>query len=243
MPTSHDATPTLTWDDLPRLFPDLAAPGRWLPRLRRHAELILEAAPAVRVTAVDEPDTVRRHFAESLEILRIALRSGPFESLADIGSGGGFPGMVIASVLPATTVHLVEPLGKRARLLAAMASAIGLENVTVHQMRAEEAGRTLLRDSCDVVTARAVAGLSELLEYTAPLCSPGGRIVLPKGSGFEVEFAAAQGALSALGCELAECEAMRPEISETLVVATFGRLGPTPPAYPRRPGIPAKRPL
>jgi 16S rRNA (guanine527-N7)-methyltransferase len=243
MEASGHAARALNWDELPGLFPDFPAPGRWLGRLQSQARLIAEAAPAVRVTAANEPDAVRRHFAESLEILRLILRSGPIESLADVGSGGGFPGLVIASVLPGVTVHLIEPLGKRARLLGSIAQALGVENVTVHQVRAEDAGRGLLRDSCDVVTARALAGLSELLEYTAPLCVPGGRIVLPKGSGFEAELAAAQGAMTVLGCGLVTCEAMRSEISATLSVATFRKAGVTPATYPRRAGMPAKRPL
>jgi len=211
--------------------------------LRRHARLIAERATRVRVSAVPASQTVGRQYAESLELLRIAELTGTVEMLIDVGSGGGFPGMVIAAVRPAMDVHLVEPLKKRARLLAELALDLGLTNVAVHSVRAEEAGRGPLRDAAPLVTARALAGLRELLEYTAPLAAPGGLIALPKGSAVADEIAGAQGALAALKCEVARVERMRPEISETISVVLLRKLGATPAQFPRRPGMPSKRPL
>lgn len=239
-----DETVKFNWDRLPVLFPGFPAHDRWLPLLRRHAELIEAAAPRVRVTAVPADEAVRRHYAESLELWRIVLaRHDAPRVLADVGSGGGFPGLVIAAVAPHVTVHLVEPLQKRARLLEEMARDLELTNVTVHAVRAEEAGRGALRDATDVVTARAVAELRELLEYTAPLAAPGALLAFPKGSGLDAELEAAWNAMQTLGAELAGIEPMRPEVSETLRVVTFRKTGSTPAAYPRRPGIPGKRPL
>lgn len=235
---------TLTWDELPGLFPALPDPDRWLPLLQCHAALLEAAAARVRVTAVAPGDAVRRQYAESLELLTIVEAHAPSPTaLADIGSGGGFPGLVIAIVRPGMRLHLVEPLQKRARLLAELVEALGLSNVTVHAARAEDAGRGPLRDSLPVVTARAVAELRELLEYTAPLAAPGGLIALPKGSAFAAELLAAAGSMAALACEFEALVAMRPEVSETLSVALFRTSGPTAAAYPRRPGVPAKRPL
>lgn len=233
----------LSWPELPLLFPDLEEPGRWLPLLERHAAILAEAAPRVRVTSVAAAASVRRHYAESLELLRIIRAQSGGETLADIGSGGGFPGLVIAAVEPDLSVHLVEPLQKRARLLEEAAAALGLRNVTIHAQRAEDAGRGPLRGTMAVVAARAVAPLAELLEYTAPFAAPGGLIALPKGSGLAAELAAATNAMASLAAGEPLIVPMRGEVSPMLSVLLLRKLGPTPAAFPRRAGLPAKRPL
>ncbi len=235
----------LDWAGLPILFSDVPGSGRWLPLLQAHAALLEAARDRVRVTAVASDEAVRRQYAESLELLRIAEDHtvGSGSPLVDVGSGGGFPGLVIAIVRPELEVHLVEPLQKRARLLAEMAAELGLRNVTVHPVRAEEAGRGQLRDSAAVVTARAVAELRELLEYTAPLAAPGGLLVFPKGSAFKEELDGAAAAMQELACDYQGFVPMRPEVSETLGLALFRKRAETPSRYPRRAGMPAKRPL
>lgn len=234
---------TLTWEGLGSLFPEFPGSSRWLSLLERHAELIASARSRVRVTSVRDEDIVRRHYAESLEILRIAGELGWGGLICDVGSGGGYPGMVFAAVIPDTEVHLVEPLQKRARLLEWMAQELGMANVRVHAERAEEAGRGPLRDGCGLVTARAVAELRELLEYTAPLAAEGGLLAIPKGSALESELAASSGAMQALSIGEERRVAMRDEISEHVEVLSFRKRGVTPAAYPRRPGVPGKRPL
>ncbi|MXY72264.1 MAG: 16S rRNA (guanine(527)-N(7))-methyltransferase RsmG, partial [Dehalococcoidia bacterium] len=132
---------------------------------------------------------------------------------------------------------------KRADLLGEMAEALGLANVQAHGERAEEAGRGVLRDSAALVIARAVAPLPVLLEYTAPLAATGGTIAAVKGSRGEAEFAEAGTALEALNCEHAGTEQMRSEVASQMRVLLFRKLGATPTRYPRRPGVPEKRPL
>ena len=230
----------LAWESLPDLFPDFPEPERWLALLRRYADLLAEAP--VRTTTVTGEEMVARHYAESLEAYRLA--GAPGEGVVvDVGSGGGFPGLVIAAVAPGLAVHLVEARRKRADLLAEMAEALGLANVTAHGVRAEEAGRGALRDSAELVIARAVAPLPVLLEYTAPLAAPGGVIAAVKGSRGEAELAAAGPAMAALNCEQAGADAMRDEIAGRMRVFRFRKLGATPARYPRRPGMPTKRPL
>jgi len=211
--------------------------------LRRHAHLIEDWAPRVRLTAVSAEEAARRQYAESLELLRIAELHEPTEMLADVGSGGGFPGLVVAAVRPSMAVHLVEPLKKRARFLEEAAGELALANVTVHAVRAEEAGRGPLRDASGLVTGRAVAALRQLLEYTAPLAAPEGLIALPKGSAVLEEVAGAQRGLAALNCEVAGIERMRAEISDTISVVLLRKAGATPDQFPRRSGMAAKRPL
>lgn len=234
----------LSWSDLPGLFPEFGEPGRWLPLLKRHASLVDEAAPHTRVTAVTGAAVVRRQYAESLEVLRIAATFTTFcHPYADVGSGGGYPGLVFAIINPGVHVSLVEPLRKRARLLEAMAAELGLANVRVLAERAEDAARGQLRDSCALVTARAVAELRELLEYTAPLAAPGGWIVLPKGSGAEAEVEEAGRAFAELACVHRATVPMRSQVSDSGMLVVVEKVGPTPERYPRRPGLPGKRPL
>ena len=237
---------TLQWEGLPRLFPAFESPERWLPVLREHARLLAAAAPAVRVTSVPVEEWPGRHYAEALELLRLVLERGDGRvpgSVIDVGSGGGFPGLVIAVLLPGAVVGLIEPLQKRARLLKEMAAALGLANVQVAACRGEDAGRGELRGSAEVVTARAVAPLRELLEYTAPLAAADGLIALPKGSALERELGDAEAAMEALGVAAGGSTPMRAVVSETLRIAFFRKTGATPARYPRRAGMAAKRPL
>ncbi|OAI43182.1 hypothetical protein AYO38_10965 [bacterium SCGC AG-212-C10] len=188
-------------------------------------------------------DVIQRHYAESLECIACALAVSDGPKLVDVGSGGGYPGLVAAAVLPALDVHLVEPLQKRATLLREMAVELGLTNVTVYPQRAEDAGRGPLRDSSPLVIARAVASLAELLEYTAPMCAPGGAIVLPKGSGYASEIEAAQFAAAELGCSFEPTVPMREAINPLAVLVVLRKSTLTNKKYPRRAGLPGKRPL
>ncbi len=237
----------MDWENLPALFPGFAPSEGWLETLRRHAEMLAEAAPAVRVSSVPSAEAVQRHYAESLELLRIFQTFYPTnfhgKSVADVGSGGGFPGTVLAALLPGAQVHLIEPLKKRARLLEQVASDLPLANVRVHPVRAEEAGRGHLRNAAALVTARAVASLPELIEYVAPLAERHGMIALPKGSRLEEELPAAAYAISQLACEVVAVVPMRPEVSEFGRVLLLRKVARTPLEYPRKPGIAGRTPL
>lgn len=229
------------WEWLAAFFADLGDPDAWLPRLQAHAAMLAESD--IRTTAVPPGEFVRRHFAESLEVLRLALECGGRPPVVDVGSGGGFPGLVIAAVFPEWEVHLVEPIQKRSQLLRTVAKALGLDQVFVHCERAETLARGLLREAANLVTARAVAPMREVLEYTVPFASISSPILLPKGSGFRDELHAAANAMHELGVEYEGAVPMRPEVSSTIVVARFRKVRRTPERYPRRPGIPHKRPL
>lgn len=237
----------MDWDDSPGLFPGFSDIPGWLEILRRHAKLLEEAAPAVRVSSVPASETVQRHYAESLELLRIVetFSSVNFsgKTVIDVGSGGGFPGIPLAALLPSARVHLVEPLKKRARLLEQAARELPLPNVKVHPIRAEEAGRGQLRNAAALVTARAVAALPELIEYVAPFAGRDGLIALPKGSRLEEELSDARFALSELACEYLATVPMRPEISEFGRILILRKTARTPLEYPRKPGVAGKTPL
>ena len=233
----------LTWDALPGLFPTLDNPARWLSLLQAHARVLQEHAGPVRTTAVDDDEAVFRHYAESLELLRVVDARRPPGAIVDVGPGGGFPGLVFAALLPDTPVTLVEPLKKRARLLEVAAERMALTNVVAVALRAEEAGRTDLREAAALVTARAVAPLAELIEYCAPLAAPGALIALPKGTGLQAEIHAASRALEVLTCVVEAVLPMRAEVSATPHVLLIRKGGVVPRQYPRRPGAPRKRPI
>jgi 16S rRNA (guanine527-N7)-methyltransferase len=197
----------------------------------------------VNLTAVaDETGIVTRHFLDSLR----CAQSWGFDphSLVDIGAGAGFPGLPLKLLNPALQLTLVESIAKKAAFLRHIVETLGLANVEIIVARAEAVGRDpAQRERYDLAAARAVADLRVLAEYCLPLCRVGGRFLAPKGARVEPELQAALPALGVLGGRLLAVEPVElPELEpRTLVV--IEKIAPTPPQYPRAPGIPAKRPL
>lgn len=225
----------------------LAPPER--ARLDAYATLLLAAnRRAGLVSAGTGREAVyRRHFAESLALLSaLEARSLLTPPVIDIGSGGGFPGLVIAIAKPGLRVTLLEASQKKASFLAAAARDLGLANVRVLGLRAEDAAHDPAeREAYALATARAVAPLAVLLEYAIPFLQPGGVLAALKGSGARRELAEAADALAELHGEVIETcvlpaatAAPRPP-----VLVLVRKTAPTPGRYPRRAGIPAKRPL
>jgi 16S rRNA (guanine527-N7)-methyltransferase len=193
-------------------------------------------------TVDDKRGIVVRHF---LDALRCALSwNSPPTRMADIGSGAGFPGLPLKILQPTIELTLVESVEKKAAFLRHIATTLGLSNVHILSLRAEELGRNPQhREHYDLVTARAVAELRVLAEYCLPLCRVGGRVLAPKGPQVEAEVAAAARAIDVLGGHLSNIEAVHlpGEPDRTLVV--IDKVAHTPERYPRAVGIPAKRPL
>jgi 16S rRNA (guanine527-N7)-methyltransferase len=161
--------------------------------------------------------------------------------IADLGSGAGFPGLVLAIALPGARVVLVESVGKKAGFLEEAAERLQLDNVEVVNGRAE--GWDAGRERCDVVTARALARLDVLLEYAAPLLRVDGALVAWKGKRDKGEETGAWKAGKILGMEAPVPVAVPgPDGSERHLYLSR-KLRSTPPDYPRRPGMAAKRPL
>ncbi len=214
-------------------------------RLLRYVELLLDANRRLNLTAIVDPEGIlRRHLLDSLRCLEGLPADA--RALADVGSGGGLPGIVLKVARPDLEVRLIESVRKKARFLAATVEALGLEGIQVDPRRAEEAGRDpALRESFDAVTARAVAPLPVLAEYAFPLLRIGGVGVFPKKGEIDAELEALKRALPLLGGGRVEVRPAPipglPEEGRVLVLAV--KAGPTPDRYPRRPGIPAKRPL
>ena len=157
-----------------------------------------------------------------------------------MGAGAGFPGLPLKIARPDLRLTLLEATGKKARFLEHLAAALSLDGVTVVAERAETfAGR----EAYDLVLARALAALPALLELTLPFCRVGGVVLaLKKGARLPAELASAGRALAILGGQLADPREyeLGGERRQLIVVR---KVSPTPAGYPRRPGLPAKKPL
>jgi 16S rRNA (guanine527-N7)-methyltransferase len=203
------------------------------------AVLALQTVDPAASTTVREPDVaVDRHIADSLVALELdPVRSA--RSIADVGSGAGWPGLALAAALPEAHVFLVESAIRHCRYLERAVEAAGLSNVDVVHARAEEwAG------ICDLVTARALAALPVVLEYAAPLLIDGGHVVAWKGAVNRDEASAGATAATELGLVPVEVRHVKPYADageRTLHV--FHKVAPTPQRFPRRPGMAVKRPL
>lgn len=202
--------------------------------------LLLLAVDRHAPTAIRSPDeAVDAHVADSLSGLRV----GPVReacSAADLGSGAGFPGLVLAVARPSARVTLVESARRKAAWLERTAATLGLENVAVASTRVEEwqGGPVAL------VTARALAALSVLVEYAAPLLGPEGHLVAWKGTPAPAEEADGRSAAEMVGLAQAEVVVVKPfrgVRGRRLYV--YRKVRPTPSRYPRRPGTATKRPL
>ncbi len=197
--------------------------------------------PAAPTTLRDPATAVDVHVADAL----IALEFGRVRAarhVADLGSGAGFPGLVLASALPESDVALVEANGRKCLFLTRAAEEMGLANVEVVDARAEAWPEGIA--SRDLVTARAVAPLPVLVEYAAPLLVPGGAFVAWKGRRDHAEEDDGAAAAAATGLEAAEVHAVHPwNGAEHLHLHLYVKVASTPNRYPRRPGMASKRPL
>jgi 16S rRNA (guanine527-N7)-methyltransferase len=210
-----------------------------IPPLATLLELL--ADPDAPTSVHDPAQALRVHIADSLAGLEVPeVRAA--RVVADLGAGGGLPGLVLAAAVPAARVALVESARRKCEFLRAASAAMELENVEVVWARAEEWQDGLGR--CDVVCARALASLAVLCEYAAPLLSPGGVLVAWKGAVAADEAEDAAAAAEHLGLAAEPVRSVVPfPGSERRTLHVLRKIGPTPPEFPRRPGMATKRPL
>ena len=189
----------------------------------------------------DPPTTVRdpvdEHLADSLSALPLL---GSPETLVDVGSGAGFPGLALAAALPSSRVTLVESQRRHAAVAARLRDAAGLRNVDIAAERVESVS---LRE-VSVVTARAVAPLAVLVEYAAPLLCAAGRLVAWKGGRDAAEERAGEEAAAIVGLSLESVERVEPfPAAHSRHLHVYVKTAATPERFPRRPGMARKRPL
>ncbi|MFQ5593637.1 MAG: 16S rRNA (guanine(527)-N(7))-methyltransferase RsmG [Anaerolineae bacterium] len=219
-----------------------------LEMFQKYYEELVDWNQRVNLTAISDYEDVQiRHFADSLAV-NLALDVaglGDQTSLVDIGSGAGFPGLPLKIAQPAWHVLLVESARKKANFLEHMIDQLGFEDVSVVWGRAEEVGPDPnYRERFDVAVARAVAEMAVLVEYALPLLHIGGWFVAQKGTDPSDELRRAEKAIEVLGGAHYSTIAYRlPALDEPLHLVVIEKRAPTPERYPRRPGMPAKRPL
>jgi 16S rRNA (guanine527-N7)-methyltransferase len=197
------------------------------------------------LTAIRDPQEIHiKHFLDSLTCL-MALRESPIERLIDVGTGAGFPGIPIKIIYPKMQLTLVESVGKKAEFCRHVVKILDLHGVEVVQERAEALGQNpSYRQQYDWGVARAVAILPVLAEYLLPLVRVGGSMLAMKGESGPAEAHSAERALRVLGGHLRQLMPVTlPGVVEERYLVVIDKVAATPNGYPRKVGVPAKRPL
>ncbi|MBR0092082.1 MAG: 16S rRNA (guanine(527)-N(7))-methyltransferase RsmG [Lachnospiraceae bacterium] len=233
----------------------IVASEEQLLQTERYFALLSEWNAKMNLTAIGSwEDFCRLHVTDSLalfpflpeDVLPVSREKEGIR-LADIGSGAGFPGMVLQIFCPSWQVTLIEAQGKRVQFLEALCRELFPSDAEtkILQLRAEDAGREeALRERFDLCTARAVAALPVLLEYALPLLAVGGIFAAYKSSDTDPELADARRALDVLGGEITEVkDYLLPGTTIARRLVFVQKLRATPEKYPRRAGMPKKRPL
>jgi 16S rRNA (guanine527-N7)-methyltransferase len=211
-----------------------------------YANALMDWNSQTNLTAITEPDDIEiRHFVDSLICLKVIGRPRPGLQLVDVGTGAGFPGLPLKIVAPQIELTLVESIGKKVDFLRHVVDILKLDGVTLLNERAEDVGQDAAhREQYDWVLARAVASLDTLAEYLLPLARIGGHCLSQKGESAAQEASEAQAAIKTLGGKLIQLTAYHlPTVAETRYLVDIEKTASTPPKFPRRVGMPAKRPI
>jgi len=215
-----------------------------LAQFLRYQQELLDWNTRFNLTAITDPEDVQiKHFLDSLSLLTVYDR--PQADLLDIGSGAGFPGLALKIVRPEWNVTLLEATGKKVTFLRHMIETLQLEGIIAVQGRAEElAHQEAYRAKFDLVTARAVASLSALLEYSAPYCRVGGSIVLPKKGDMVDELARGRRAAGQVGAVLKDDVVVEvPGLADGRRLLVWRQQKACPVQYPRAGAVMIKKPL
>ena len=210
-----------------------------------YMESVLEKNKHINLTAItDRDEFIRKHYVDSL----LCASSAEFRnanSVIDVGTGGGFPGIPLAIAFPEKEFVLIDSLNKRIRIINELCENYGIDNVTALHGRAEELGRNSnFRESFDICVSRAVANMSTLYEYCLPFVKIGGTFIAYKGPECSEELNNASNAIRMLGGEVMRIE--NPQFDELPFEHTLiyiNKAESTRSKYPRKAGTPSKEPI
>lgn len=218
--------------------------GEQLDRFQQYTDLLLETNKSLNLTAITDPEEVAlKHMVDSLLVYN--PKTFHNHTIADVGTGAGFPGIPLKIYDPSMRVTLIDSLQKRLNFLKQVVQELGLGQVRCLHARAENAGQDpALREKFDVVTARAVAALPVLAEYCLPLVRVGGTFFAMKGRHFQEETDEAHHAVEALGGKIKEVRPVTlPGLDDQRAIITIEKVRHTPAQYPRKAGTASKKPL
>lgn len=228
-----------------RDFLELNLSAEQLEAFQTYLDELLAWNSRFNLTAITDPVEIEiKHFLDSLSCYRV-IKFQADDRVVDIGTGAGLPGIPLKILCPSIQLTLVESVGKKADFCEHVIENLELSGVHVVRKRAEAIGRDeAFRASFDWAVARAVAVAPVLLEYMLPLLTIDGRGVMQKGSSGPQEIHSAAQALAILGGEVLQVTPIElPKVPETRFLILIRKCAATPEKYPRRPGIPSKRPL
>ena len=214
-------------------------------QFNRYYELLVKKNEVMNLTAItDYHEVCLKHFADSISLSQYYDMSS-VDSLIDVGTGAGFPGIPLKILFPHLNVTLLDSLNKRLLFLEDVIDELDLDNIKTVHSRAEEAGRMKnLREHYDLCVSRAVANLSTLSEYCLPLVKVGGNFISYKAGEVEDEINSAKHAIKKLGGKIKSVEEFSlpdSDISRSFVI--IEKVNETSNLYPRKPGTPNKKPL
>ncbi len=224
---------------------DIAFSDLQLDQMTQYYETLMEWNEKMNLTAITEyGDVMKKHFIDSISIVK-ACNMDDFHSMIDVGTGAGFPGLVLKIVFPGLHVTLMDSLHKRIQFLNHLIQKLGLLDVdTIHGRAEDYAKMEQFREVYDLCVSRAVANLSTLSEYCIPFVKKGGMFISYKSEKVEEELPAAAHAISVLGGRLErKVEFILPnsDINRSFVI--IKKENATPLKYPRKAGLPGKEPL
>ena len=215
-----------------------------LNQLQRYFELLVSWNEKINLTAITEPNEVAvKHFADSLSVFNyVDFPKGA--SVIDVGTGAGFPGLVLKIARPDIKLTLLDSLNKRLKFLNEVLNTLGLEAELVHA-RAEEGGHNIdLRECYDFAVSRAVARLNVLCEYCLPYVRLSGKFIAFKGGEADEEIKSASNAIQVLGGKKTDVYGFElPENSGSRTLVVIEKVQPTPDKYPRQNGKIKAKPL
>lgn len=229
------------------LLADLGFPltDRQKEQYERYFELLVEWNEKINLTAITEKDEVYlKHFYDSIApILQGLIENQPIR-LLDIGAGAGFPSLPMKILFPELDVTIIDSLNKRINFLHLLAEELGLSGVHFYHGRAEDfAQDKAFRAQFDIVTARAVARMQVLSELTIPYLKVGGRLLALKASNAPEELEEAKNALNLLFSKVEDNLQYELPNGDPRFITLVEKKKETPNKYPRKAGMPNKRPL
>jgi 16S rRNA (guanine527-N7)-methyltransferase len=222
--------------------------SRQLEQFHIYYQELIDWNQRVNLTSITGYEEVQvLHFLDSLTVT-LALKpseGGRSFNVIDVGTGAGLPGIPLKILLPDVRLVLLEATAKKARFLNHLITRLELDNIEVVVGRAEEVAHDAdYRERFELVLSRAVGALPALVELTLPFCVVGGSFIAQKKGTIDLELSRASRAIDILGGMLREIrEVAMEEFGDRRWLVVIDKVKPTPPKYPRRPGIPAKRPL